>query len=89
MKKKKEINEYDNSESENENDNSESESEESFEVEKIVNHRFRNGKTQYEVKWEGYSSDQNTWETEDKFDSKTIINEYLLRIKSEKNSKKK
>jgi hypothetical protein len=31
-------------------------------VEKIVDHRIRYGKKQYFVKWDGYDTDDNTWE---------------------------
>ena len=34
-------------------------------VEKILNHRVRNGKTQWHVKWKGHS--QTTWEHADQF----------------------
>lgn len=33
-----------------------------YTVEKILNKRIINGKTQYFVKWEGYSEADNTWE---------------------------
>lgn len=38
------------------------ESEDFYEVEEIVGKKTNKGKTLYQVKWVGYSSDQNTWE---------------------------
>jgi len=35
---------------------------ESYEVEKIIGKRTRNGKTEYQVKWTGYDHADNTWE---------------------------
>lgn len=35
-----------------------------YEVENIVNVRIRKGKKEYEVKWKGYDSAENTWEPE-------------------------
>lgn len=47
-----------------------------YTVEKIVSSRIKNGKKQYYVKWEGYSSDQNTWEDEKNIFCKNLIDEY-------------
>jgi len=33
-----------------------------YSVERIVAKRIRKGKVEYELKWEGYSSSENTWE---------------------------
>jgi transposase InsO family protein len=33
-----------------------------FKVERILDKRVRNGKTEYLVKWEGYPDEENTWE---------------------------
>jgi RNase H-like domain found in reverse transcriptase/Integrase zinc binding domain/Chromo (CHRromatin Organisation MOdifier) domain/Integrase core domain len=35
---------------------------EEFEVEKIIDKRVRNGRTEYRVRWTGYGSDADTWE---------------------------
>jgi hypothetical protein len=35
---------------------------EEFEVEKIIDKRVRNGKTEYRVRWAEYGSDADTWE---------------------------
>jgi chromobox protein 1/chromobox protein 3 len=33
-----------------------------YEVEKILNHRNKNGRKQYLLKWAGYSIEESTWE---------------------------
>ncbi len=43
----------------------EEEEEEEFEIEEIVDDKKVKGKASYLVKWKGYSSDQNTWESKD------------------------
>jgi hypothetical protein len=49
-----------------------------FEVEAIVDVRSRNRMLEYLVKWKGYPSDENTWETEENMTSaKDIVDEYL------------
>jgi chromobox protein 1 len=47
-----------------------------YTVEQIVNSRARNGKKQYLVKWEGYSSKDNTWEDEENIFCKELIYKY-------------
>jgi hypothetical protein len=34
---------------------------EEFVVERIVSHRFRNGRKEYLLAWKGYSEHENTW----------------------------
>jgi hypothetical protein len=34
---------------------------EEFIVERIVSHRFRNGRKEYLLAWKGYSEEENTW----------------------------
>ena len=36
--------------------------EEEYQVEQILDHTFKDGKHLYLIKWEGYDSDENTWE---------------------------
>ncbi|KAN0030318.1 hypothetical protein ACTA71_010080 [Dictyostelium dimigraforme] len=40
-------------------------SEDVFEVEKILDKRVQHGRTQYSIRWKGFSSDYDTWEDED------------------------
>ncbi|KAK8893331.1 Chromobox protein 1 [Tritrichomonas musculus] len=65
---------------------SSSESEdEAYEVEKIVNHRMKNGRLQYYLKWVGYESSENTWEYEDNLDNcPLLIKEYWEKRGNEK-----
>ena len=35
---------------------------EEYEVESILDHRYRHRKKEYLVKWKGYSADENMWE---------------------------
>jgi len=34
---------------------------EEFIVDRIVNHRFRNGRKEYLLAWKGYPEEENTW----------------------------
>lgn len=34
---------------------------EEFVVERIVSHRFRNGRKEYLLQWKGYPEEENTW----------------------------
>jgi hypothetical protein len=34
---------------------------EEFIVERIVSHRFRNGRKEYLLQWKGYPEEENTW----------------------------
>ena len=44
------------------------ESEENFEVEEIVNHRYRKGKIQYLIRWKNYGAEDDTWEPHENLD---------------------
>lgn len=35
---------------------------ERFEIERIVEKRYRNNRLEYLIKWRGYSNSENTWE---------------------------
>jgi hypothetical protein len=45
-------------------------------VEKILDHKGSTGARKYLVKWKGFSSEHNTWEPPDNFDSPMMIDEY-------------
>lgn len=49
---------------------------ESFVVNRILNHRMRGREHQYLVKWEGYNSDEATWEPADMFNDEGTIRRY-------------
>jgi hypothetical protein len=50
-----------------------------FEVESILSHRVRLGKTSYLVKWAGFPDSENTWEPAENL-SKTTIDEYTATL---------
>ena len=64
--------------------------EEEYEVEGILNHRPRNGKTEYYVKWKGYDHEENSWEPEELLEphAKELLDEYRKDLAT-KNTKKK
>ena len=79
-----------------EQENGATEEEEEYEVEKVVDKRIHKGKVEYLLKWKGYTSDDNTWETEDSLDCEELLQEYESRlekpsieIKKEKKEKRK
>ncbi|XP_015756973.1 PREDICTED: chromobox protein homolog 1-like [Acropora digitifera] len=79
-----------------EQENGATEEEEEYEVEKVVDKRIHKGKVEYLLKWKGYTSEDNTWETEDSLDCEELLQEYESRlekqsieIKKEKKEKRK
>jgi len=59
--------------------------EKSYEVEKILDHKTVKNKLKFLIKWKG--SPNNTWETDNSFDSKVLINRYWESIKKTKPSR--
>ena len=55
-------------------------SEEVYEIEAIVDHRGNGNKREYRVRWKGYSKDDDSWLTTDKFTHPSTIQNYLKRI---------
>jgi hypothetical protein len=48
----------------------------SFEVERILEHRGPAGKREYLVKWRSFSKEHNTWEAETQFDTLRCVTDY-------------
>lgn len=69
-----------------ENENGTTEEEEEYEVEKVVDKRINKGKVEYLLKWKGYSSADNTWESEESLDCPELLQEYEKRRRLEKQS---
>ena len=57
------------------------ESEENFEVEEIVNHRYRKGKIQYLIRWKNYGAEDDTWEPHENLDCPEKISAYDKKVK--------
>lgn len=50
---------------------------EEFVVERIVSHRFRNGRKEYLLAWKGYPEEENTWV---KHTNKASVDTFALRL---------
>ena len=59
---------------------------EEFEVEKIINDKKEAGKIWYEVKWKGYPESENSWISEEDFNSQYHIDVYLKNKNKSSNS---
>ncbi|OAQ36542.1 chromo-domain-containing protein, partial [Linnemannia elongata AG-77] len=47
-----------------------------YEVERVVGHRHTKGKLQYYLKWNGYDSDENTWENKENVFCRDLVEAY-------------
>ena len=54
--------------------------EENYEVDDIVNHRFRKGKAEYLIRWKNYTADDDTWEPEANLDCPDKIKLYKQKV---------
>jgi len=53
---------------------------EEFEIEAIISHRRKGNQWQYLIKWKGYPTSDNSWETEDNLEhSQETLSEYKKR----------
>ncbi|KAF9142755.1 hypothetical protein BGX30_002291 [Mortierella sp. GBA39] len=50
-----------------------------YEVERVVGHRHTKGKLQYHLKWNGYDSDENTWENKENVFCTDLVEAYWVR----------
>ncbi|CAG8728899.1 9717_t:CDS:2 [Cetraspora pellucida] len=62
--------------------------EEVFAVEKILSHRTRNGSIQYLIKWDGFGSEDNSWEDERNVYAPTLIRMYWNKSTKNRSEKK-
>ncbi|ORX50348.1 hypothetical protein BCR36DRAFT_583470 [Piromyces finnis] len=63
--------------------------EEEYNVEKILDVKVEKGQKFFLIKWEGYSSDDNTWERESDCECKELIEEFYNQRNDKQKNKKK
>lgn len=56
-------------------------------VERILDRRVRNNRTEYFLKWQGYSNNFNSWEPEENIVSKNELNDFNRRFDEEQRIK--
>ncbi|CAG8546658.1 5021_t:CDS:2, partial [Paraglomus occultum] len=73
----------------NEGEEMEEDGEDEYEVEAIVDHKKTKGIMKYYIKWKGYPSDENTWESADNLNCDDLVQAYWLQSKERNNKEKK
>ncbi|KAG0317041.1 hypothetical protein BGZ97_005993 [Linnemannia gamsii] len=68
------------SKDDDEDDIDEDAEEAEYEVERVVGHKHTKGRLQYHLKWNGYDSDDNTWEDKDNVYCVDLIEAYWVRL---------
>ena len=58
-------------------------------IEKILDHREKEGQLEYYVKWKGYPLSQSTWENEHQFNDTALIDKYFRVITAASDRQKK
>lgn len=61
--------------------------EEEFQVDKLLDRRVKNGKTEYLLSWKGYGPEENTWEPKANLDCPELIKAFDDKYKDEKRKK--
>ncbi|KAF9140556.1 hypothetical protein BG015_001591 [Linnemannia schmuckeri] len=61
-------------------DDKEDPGEAEYEVERVVGHKHTKGRLQYYLKWNGYDSDENTWEDRENVYCVDLIEAYWMRL---------
>jgi len=67
----------------------EEEEEEEFQVEKVMDMRYRGNRKEYLLKWKGYPDSENTWEPEANLDCQDLIQAFEDAVKKKKEEKKR